>query len=84
MLRRRLHLEVTIRFSRPFLVPVVHLALVKGEWSCVSRGSPRIQLVFMFVGLVSDLTLSLYLGISSWAMVVALMGWSFVASRIIN
>jgi hypothetical protein len=39
---------------------VVLLAPTEGEWSCVSNGSPRINSVFVFVGVVLGQGLSIY------------------------
>jgi hypothetical protein len=39
------------------LVSVMHLALAEGAWSCASRRSCRIQSVFVFIGVVSYLSL---------------------------
>jgi hypothetical protein len=60
VVRWRLHLKVRIWFSLSYPRFGDVSSIDRGMWRSVSCRSPRIQSVFMFVGLVSGQTLSIY------------------------
>jgi hypothetical protein len=61
MVRRWLHLEVIIKASLPYPCSiVVRQALAEGARSRVLVRSPRIESVFVFIGMVSCQSLSIY------------------------
>jgi hypothetical protein len=60
MVKRRLHLEVGIRYSLPILAPVVRLVPAEDAWSYVPDGFLRIRSVFVLVGVVLGLSLPIY------------------------
>jgi hypothetical protein len=75
VVRWRLHHKVQIRSLRRILVSVMCLASNKGVWRCSSWGSPWIQSVFVFIGLILGQTLPIYGYHHCWW----LLHWSFGA-----
>jgi hypothetical protein len=51
------HPEIRIRSSRNIPDPAVRLAPAEGVWSRLPDGSPSIQSVFVFVGMVAGMAL---------------------------
>jgi hypothetical protein len=60
MVKRWLYLEIRIRYSPSSLAKVVRLALAEGVWSHLPDGFLGIRSFFVFVGMVSDQSLPIY------------------------
>jgi uncharacterized membrane protein len=49
-----------VKISALFLLPIVHLVLADGAWSCVSKGSSKIWLIFVLVGVAVGMSPLIY------------------------